>query len=335
MDCVQNGFVVYMLKFMRVDIPSISNQLNEDQVFQIINKNFSQLNNIWFKFQMEWLKGTYSSFNDHDKYLIIIYLVHKTMDFFSSSFVVLDYDSYYLKNKIEISNFNIINISKDLLITKETARRKVLELEKIGVLKRDKKKIILDRSKLDFQKPGRSIGSISNFLSKLTEAIAKNGCLDKKYSKDLIESYIKKNFTHCWKLFYEMQIPLVLGWKKSFGDFETWHIWAIIVTQNSFKNSNAMGSLVSREKYIDELFKEGVGINAMSVSELSGIPRATVVRKINNLLKKKLILIDEKKLYHPGKIDIKKYSDINKKAMELLSTFTCKLINLIQLNKLK
>ena len=155
MDCVQNGFVIYMLKFMRVDIPSISKQLSEDQVFQSINKNFAQLNNHWFNFQLEWLRGAYSSFKDQDKYLIIIYLVNKTMNFFSRSFIVVDYDSYYLKSKIEISNFNIINISKDLLITKETARRKVLELEKLGVLKREKKKIILDRNKLGLKKPGQ------------------------------------------------------------------------------------------------------------------------------------------------------------------------------------
>ena len=73
MDCVQNGFVIYMLKFMRVDIPSISKQLSEEQVFQSINKNFAQLNNHWFNFQMEWLRGAYSSFKDQDKYLIIIY----------------------------------------------------------------------------------------------------------------------------------------------------------------------------------------------------------------------------------------------------------------------
>ena len=64
---------------MRVDIPSISKQLSEEQVFQSINKNFAQLNNHWFNFQMEWLRGAYSSFKDQDKYLIIIYLVNKTM----------------------------------------------------------------------------------------------------------------------------------------------------------------------------------------------------------------------------------------------------------------
>ena len=333
MDCVQNGFDIYMLRFMRTEIPSISKQITEEQVFQSINKNFAQLNNNWFNFQLEWLRGAYSRFKDQDKYLIIIYLVQKTMNFFSQSFIKLDYDSYYLKSKIEISNFNIINISKDLLITKETARRKVLELEKLGILKREKKRIILDRNKLDFQKPGRSIDGISSFLSKFTETLYDDGYIEKKYSKELIRDYIRKNFTHCWKLFYEMQIPLVLSWKKAFGDFETWHIWGIIVTQNSFKKSNDFILQKDREKYIKDLFlKTGIGINAMSISELSGIPRATVVRKINNLLKKKLIIIDNKKLYHPGKIEIKKYADINKKVMLLLSVFTCKIINLIQLN---
>ena len=333
MDCVQNGFDIYMLRFMRTEIPSISKQITEEQVFQSINKNFAQLNNNWFNFQLEWLRGAYSRFKDQDKYLIIIYLVQKTMNFFSQSFIKLDYDSYYFKSKIEISNFNIINISRDLLISKETARRKVLELEKLGILKRDKKRIILDRNKLDFQKPGRSIDGISSFLSKFTEALYNDGYIDKKYPKELIRDYIRKNFTHCWKLFYEMQIPLVLSWKKAFGDFETWHIWGIIVTQNSFKKSNDFILQKDREKYIKDLFlKTGIGINAMSISELSGIPRATVVRKINNLLKKKLIIIDNKKLYHPGKIEIKKYADINKKVMLLLSVFTCKIINLIQLN---
>ena len=62
--------------------------------------------------------------------------------------------------------------------------------------------------------------------------------INMNFSPALNTNYIRKNFTHCWKLFYEMQIPLVLSWKKAFGDFETWHIWGIIVTQNSFKKSS-------------------------------------------------------------------------------------------------
>ena len=77
----------------------------------------------------------------------------------------------------------------------------------------------------------------SNLLSKLTETLYKNGDMNKKISSKNIEIYMRKNFTHCWKLFFDMQIPLILNWKKFFKDIETWHIWGIIATQKSFINN--------------------------------------------------------------------------------------------------
>jgi len=317
---------------MRNAIPSISKQLSEEQVFNAINKNYSQLTKVWFNFQMDWLHSSYQSFHDHDKFLIIQYLVHKTLSFLSTNFVKLDFDSYYAKNQLEIANFNIVNIARDLNISKETARRKILELEKLGAIIKDKKKIILNRNAFKFQRPNKSIVNTSYLFAKFTETLSRNGDMDKKFTSETIESYMKKNFTHCWKLFYEMQIPLVLIWKKIFNDIETCHIWAIIATQRSFR-SNKYSKMLNREKFVEEVLKEtDLGINAMSISELTGIPRATVVRKIHNLLKKKLISVDEKKLYSPKKTDLKIFSNTNKKGTALLTTFFCKIINLIQAN---
>ena len=39
------------------------------------------------------------------------------------------------------------------------------------------------------------------------------------------------------------------------------------------------------------------GINAMSISEITGIPRATVIRKLNKLIKENFLKIDTKKHY--------------------------------------
>lgn len=332
MDCVQNGFKVYVYKFMRIEIPSVSKQLSEEQVFNAINKNYSQLTKVWFNFQMDWLYSSYQSFRDHDKFLIIQYLVHKTLNFLSTNFVKLDFETYYSKNQLEIANFSIINISKYLKISKETTRRKILELEKIGAIIRYKKKIILNRNAFKFQKPNKSIINTAYLFSKFTETLLKNRDIDKKLNSETIELYMRKNFTHCWKLFYEMQIPLVLNWKKVFKDIETWHIWAVIATQKSFKPENNLKTL-SREEFVENSLKySSTGINAMSIAELSGIPRATVVRKINGLLKKKLISINEKKLYSPKKTDLKEFSELNKKGTALLTTFFCKIINLIQAN---
>ena len=318
---------------MKTPIPSVSKQLSEKQIFQAINRNYSQLTNVWFNFQMEWLQSSYRSFNDHDKFLIIQYLVLNTLNFLSNNFVKLDFDTYYAKNQMEIANFSIINISRDLYISKETTRRKILELENIGAIVRDKKKIILNRSAFKYQKPNQSIVNTSYLLSKVTETLTKSGDMDKKFNSEIIQLHMKKNFTHCWKLFYEMQIPYVLSWKKYFGDIETWNIWGIIVTQKSFKTDINKFKRLGRTKYLEVMFKDIItGINAMSISELSGVPRATVVRKINNLLKKKLIFVTEKKLYTAGNIDTKKFINMSGNSMSLLTTFFCKIINLLQTN---
>ena len=41
----------------------------------------------------------------------------------------------------------------------------------------------------------------------------------------------------------------------------------------------------------------GSGLNAMSISEVSGIPRATVIRKLNKLVKNKFLAVNNKKHY--------------------------------------
>ena len=193
----------------------------------------------------------------------------------------------------------------------------------------------MNRNAFKFQKPNQSINNTAYLLSKFTETLSVNGDIDKKFTSEAIQVHMKKNFTHCWKLFYEMQIPYVLSWKKFFGDYETWHIWGIIVTQKTFTNMGKKYNELNHSKYLENVFKGNIhGINAMSISELSGIPRATVIRKINYLLKKKLIKIDKNKLYSAasGKADVKKFITVSNNAMSLLAVFFCKTINLLKTN---
>ena len=77
MDCVHFGCDVYILKIMKVAVPSISKQLTEDQIYKSINDNYSQITKVWFNFQMDWMQRSYLSFKDHDKYLIVVYLFHR------------------------------------------------------------------------------------------------------------------------------------------------------------------------------------------------------------------------------------------------------------------
>ena len=55
-----------------------------------------------------------------------------------------------------------------------------------------------------------------------------------------------------------------------------------------------------QREWVDEMLNVGnkKGINAMSISDLTGIPRPTVIRKLNLLLKQKNIYKDENSLYY-------------------------------------
>ena len=124
--------------FMKNEIPDISKQIFKEDLLKIFESKYSKIGSLWVKYQMEWLNGIYFAFKDHDKFLIIIFLVKKSLDFYSRNFVMLTYDQFYQNDTVEIERFNVSEISKELNIPKESARRKINELEALGVIKKKK-----------------------------------------------------------------------------------------------------------------------------------------------------------------------------------------------------
>ena len=64
-------------------LPSISNQIDENKIFQIIDKNFSNLAPFYYQLITNWLIRSYSVFQDIDKFIILIYFINKDLIFFS------------------------------------------------------------------------------------------------------------------------------------------------------------------------------------------------------------------------------------------------------------
>ena len=85
---------------MKIEVPRISNRINENDVFQYIDHNFEKIASEWFKFQLEWNSRAYTPFKDYEKYLILIYLINKILDFYSMHFIKMNYDEFYSKDKI-------------------------------------------------------------------------------------------------------------------------------------------------------------------------------------------------------------------------------------------
>ena len=304
----------------------------QDKIDNYLDTNFHQLSKSWFQFQNQWIFSAYKPFQDYEKYLIFLYLVKKTMKFFSENLISYDYDTYFKNNQFEIPNFNIVEISKNLDISKETARRKILELVKENIIKRERKKLtvinIIDRNQFTAHRPEKSIKYISKFLSDFSDIIGKEGLIENKIDQKTFEKHFFSNYTYSWNLFLNMQIPILLNWKKVFGDLETWVIFGQCWIS---KDLNIKNKKRIEKKYISDILEINniSGINAMSISEITGIPRATVVRKLKKLLKMNALYLDKKKLYHPNKYLKKNVYDTFEKNKKKVSEFSTKIYNLI------
>ena len=320
---------------MTKNIPDISKQIFKEETLGVLEKKYSTMGPIWVKQQMEWMNGIYASFKNHDKFLILIFLVKKTLDFYSRNFTKLTYEEFYSNDTVQIEKFSIAEISEALNIPKESSRRKIMELEKEGAIRKIKKKTVIDRSKSHFAKPDASIKRISRFLATLSELCKNENILFDKISSDELELVIKNNFTYVWKLYYEFQIPMITKYKKVFGDIETFHIFGICAVNQHLNVRKNSENYMHRDEFLESILSmtQVQGINAMSISDITGIPRATAIRKLRKLVKQKNLTIDIKKHYRLTKNFTKKLKPIQHDVFIDLADFSAKVFNLAILNK--
>ena len=310
----------------------ISEQIRKEKLFLIFEKNYNVVSPLWSNHQVEWMNGVYEPFNDHDKYMIVLYLIKKTFDFYSKNLVKEAYTEFYKKDFIQVESLNIMEISQALNIPKETARRKIIELEKIGTIKKVGKKIIIDKKAFPFMKPEKSTIRVSRFFSSISAIMFNEKITQSKFTSEEILTFITKNFSHIWKLYYELQIPMILKWKKVFFDVESFHVWGVCVVNEQLNIRGKSDLKMNKKEYLLKYYNTILdldGINAMSISDISGIPRATVIRKLNTLIKKKYLKINQKKHYTLAYDTQKEVSEIQKINFNHLADFTSRVFNLM------
>ena len=91
--------------------------------------------------------------------------------------------------------------------------------------------------------------------------------------------------------------------------------------------------ILNIQLFLDRFFfgdkQEFIGINAMSISDISGIPRATVIRKLNKLVKGNFLIIDSKKHYSTNRgVHKKKLLVVQNNTFINLSKFAARIYNL-------
>ena len=313
-----------------------SKTLNDEQVFETIMGNYSNFSKDWIIHQWNWMNNVYWAFKDHYKYMIIISLVEKTLQFYDQMKIDYSYDEYYSKSYLQIEKFSITELCEKLDLPKETVRRKVLELEKKGVISRDKKKIIIDRKAFEFVKPTNQIKFSAKYIYLVSLALNKEKILSKKIDTKSIENLIKKRFSLCWRWFYRMQIPLIIGYHKFMQDLSTFHIWGTICMNQVLNVSKELNPgdkppldyFMTNNVLLNNLGSD-TGISAMSISDMTQIPRATIIRKCKFLIKNDLIKMNEKKQYVLTTMNFKKILPYQTEAFRYKAKFIRKVLNLL------
>ncbi len=330
----------YKFKIMTFQEIDFSRTLTDEQVYETIMSNYSELSKDWICHQWNWMNNVYATFKDHYKYMIVISLVEKTLQFYDQMNIQYSYDEYYSKSYQQIEKFNIIELCQKLDLPKETVRRKVLELENERVIARNKKKIIIDRKAFPFVKPDNQIKFSAKYIYLVSKALNKDKVYAKKLDQKTIENIIKKNFSLSWRWFYRMQIPLIIGYHKFMKDLTTFHIWGTICMNqvlnvskqlNTGDNKNALDYFTTNNVLIKNL-GTNIGISAMSISDMTNIPRATIIRKCQYLVKEDFVKINAKKQYVLSSMNFRKILPYQTEVFKYKAKFIRKIINLVTIS---
>ena len=341
---------------MPIQQVDFSKVVNDEEVYDHMMANYNQLGKDWIAHQWRWMNAVYQAFKDHYKYMIIISLVEKTLQFYDQMNIKLSYEQFYTKSYLQIDRFNISELCEKLQLPKETVRRKVLELEKLGVLIRQKKKIIIDRRSFSFIKPENQMKYTSRYIIQIAEILIKEKIYSKKLDPLYVENILKKNFSITWRWFYRMQIPMIIGYHNYFEDLTTFHVWGTVCMNQAFNYSKSLGKKTNSNGFKDndymnyqkKLFKGDYmnfnnnmisgdqstrsGVSAMSVSDMTGIPRATVIRKCKYLIKSEYLKLNEKKQYVLTGFNVQRVLPYQKLIFRNKAKFIRKVLNLLTIS---
>ena len=292
-------------------LPSISDALDEKKVTSAINKKFNNFVPAFYKFVSEWIINAYSNFKDIEMYMILIYLVNNDFKFYRKNGIQVNYNTFYQDKTLEIEEIKIIEISEALEIPKESVR-----------------------TAYETVRPESALKNISYLVSISLKILKQENKIPSFFSSEEISDTIKKNFSFCWYEFYKFIFSYYFRWRKILGDLETLSI-ALLIISNASSNKDLIIQDIDIEKWRNRIsHADKVGLNSMSISDITGIPRPTVVRKVNSLIKQGYAKIDQKKLISLN-IEKKVFSNTQKmqeRTVKDISVLIYKILNKASIN---
>jgi len=276
-------------------------KVEKKNIEKILLDNFIDLMPSFYEMESSFLSGIYERYGDLEGGNIIIFFARDLhLEILRKREIDLNFnlslDKFWDNHKHIIQKKKkIITIAKNTGIPRETTRRKILSLIKKKHIKKTEKNTLFwepdSKSKDSYIKIiEEQINSLSKFIFQQLKFFSLNVQISK------IEKEIKNNYSFYWYHYLNTQLQYIKIWQMRFRDLEMLLIGMQTLIQNIryLKNSNRLQSLDSfllnkTTKDADSFNVKNTSISATSISEVTGIPRANCIRKLEKFIKIKII----------------------------------------------
>ncbi len=269
------------------------------EISKIINKNYKEYTKFHYplSYQILYLWKNYLG-KDLDTNLILSNLTIKALKIYNQNHKRKSYKEFIKTKQISIGKVKKAELSRELLIPRETIRRKLEYLKKENFI--DIVDGNLDVNSKSFEV--KDLDTIMNKYSKCLNIIVDNLSDDKTITrKSITEDYLLNNFSKCWINILSMMIELSSIWRKFLKSMENWFIFGTCGLNQMYnlKDSKNFRDFHpdNTENFFLNLTREETsrGLNPTTISDLTGIPRQTVIRNLKNLTKLKALEKDTKR----------------------------------------
>ena len=223
---------------------------------------------------------------DLEASLILSNLLVKALTIYNKNNEDKSYAEILKIKKIDIGKVKKSDLSRKLMIPRETARRKLEDLVK-------KNLITINDGSISIQPICFRIENLDNILKNFASCLnlTLNNTVNKNQNirEEVNITYLLNNFSISWFYLNLMIQDLSLVWKKYFETLENWYIFGTCgLNQNyNLNNYKQFHNFTDDEieNFISNITHEKTrkGLNPTTISELTGVSRQTVVRNLKYL----------------------------------------------------
>jgi hypothetical protein len=276
-------------------------KFEKKNIEKILLDNFINLMPSFYEMESSFLSGIYKRYGDLERGNIVIFFARNLhLEILRKREIDLNFnlslDEFWNNHKNIIQKKKkIITIAKSTGIPRETTRRKILSLMETRHIKKTDKNTIFwepdSKSKDSYIKIiAEQINSLSKFIFQQLKFFSLNIPISK------IEKEIKNNYSFYWYHYLNTQLQYIKIWQMQFKDLEMLLIGlqTLIQSIGDLKNLNRLQNLDSfllakTTKSTNPFNNQNTGISATSISEVTGIPRANCIRKLEKYINMNIV----------------------------------------------